>query len=255
MTRLSLRRNPLGLLFSGSLWAAAWYLFSYLFTGSVLFAVVLAAAVLGAGLSFTLIGLVMLVAADVVIRACADAERVRLAVVSTEPVRGLYRDTAGQTWPARLRTRWTDPALWRDIAYLCGLYPLLLALDAAVLCIWLTFLAGITTPVWYAKISTGCVGVCLHGDKGVRFGTVSIDTLSRSLVLAAICLVAFLLFSYVVVATAKLHAAIARSLLRPPADPLRGAREVLGRPGPLTSVGRPQAVVGPDQRSSPQGPG
>jgi len=255
VTRLSLRHNPLGLLFSGSLWAAAWYLLSYLFTGTVLFAVVLAAAVLAICLSFTLVGLVLMVVAAAVIRACANAERVRLAGVCRSPVRGLYRDAAGRTWLARIRTRWTDPALWRDIAYLSGLYPLLLALDAAVLSIWLSFLAGITTPAWYAKVSNGCIGVCLHGDRGVRFGTVSIDTLSRSLVLAAICLVAFLLFSYVVVATAKLHATIARSLLRPPADPLRGAREVLRRPGPLTSVGQTPAAVRPDQLSSPQGPG
>lgn len=255
MTRLRLRRNPLGLLFSGGLWAGAWYLLSYLFTGTALFAVVLAAAMLAICVSFTLVGLVMLVVAAAVIRGCASAERVRLAAVYTEPVRGLYRDATGGTWLARLRTRWTDPALWRDIAYLLGLYPLLLALDAAVLSIWLTFLAGITTPAWYAKVSNVCVGVCLHSEKGVRVGSVRIDTPSSAFVLAAICLVAFLLFSYVVVATAKLHAAIARSLLRPPADPLRGAREVLSRPGPLTSVERTRAVVGPDQRSSPHGPG
>jgi hypothetical protein len=37
----------------------------------------------------------------------------------------------------------------------------------------------------------------------------------------------------VLVATARLHATIARALLSAPEDPLREAKEVLRRPGPL----------------------
>ena len=49
----------------------------------------------------------------------------------------------------------------------------------------------------------------------------------------AICLVLFLAFNYVLVATARLHATVARALLHAPEDPLREAKEVLSRPGPL----------------------
>jgi hypothetical protein len=52
-------------------------------------------------------------------------------------------------------------------------------------------------------------------------------------ILAATGLVAFLLFNYGLVATARLHATIARALLRAPEDPLREASERLHRPGPL----------------------
>ena len=52
-------------------------------------------------------------------------------------------------------------------------------------------------------------------------------------ILAATGLVAFLLFNYVLVATARLHATIARALLRAPEDPLREAKEMLHRHGPL----------------------
>ena len=45
----------------------------------------------------------------------------------------------------------------------------------------------------------------------------------------------FLIFNYVLVATARAHAAVARGLLGPAEDPLRQAKEVLGRPGPLSS--------------------
>jgi hypothetical protein len=40
---------------------------------------------------------------------------------------------------------------------------------------------------------------------------------------------------YAVVATTRARAAVARGLLGPAEDPLREAKEVLGRPGPLSS--------------------
>ena len=87
----------------------------------------------------------------------------------------------------------------------------------------------------WTKVGDNCVGLCLGGSaEGIHVGAVSVGTLSSALVFAAIYLVAFMLFSYVVVATARLHAAI--SLLRPPEDPLQegvceGYRDVRGAPG------------------------
>jgi hypothetical protein len=83
-------------------------------------------------------------------------------------------------------------------------------------------------------------------DTGLRRA----DGLPSALVLAAICLAAFPLFSYVVVAMAKLHAVIARALLRLPQDPLEEAREVLRRPGPLTPVPGDRAGI-PGPKSIP----
>jgi hypothetical protein len=42
-----------------------------------------------------------------------------------------------------------------------------------------------------------------------------------------------LIFNYVIVATGRAHARMARALLRPPADPLAAARGVLAGPRPL----------------------
>ena len=253
MTRLSLRRNPLGLLFSSSPWAAAWYLFGYLIAGTLLFAVVVCATVISVALGFTVAGLFLLAASASVIRGCAAVERARLRTVYAEPVRSRYRDATGPTWLARLRTRWTDPALWRDLGYLVLLFGPLFALDSAVLCIWLTLLAGITSPAWYGIVQNTCVGYCTgssahgillgdfpHGPHGAGASGFYIDSLPSAVILAAVCLAAFVLFSYVMIATARLHAAIARSLLRPPEDPLKQAREVLRRPGPLRPSGHEQ---------------
>lgn len=44
---------------------------------------------------------------------------------------------------------------------------------------------------------------------------------------------AFALASYLLVATARMHAGVARGLLQAPGDPLATAKDVLTRPGPL----------------------
>lgn len=244
MTRLSLRRDPVRLLISRAPWAAAWYLFGYLFVAWALFAAAVL-IVVGAG---TLIGIpVVLAVGPVLVRGCANVERARLRVVGAEPVAGAYRRASGGSAVARLRARWADSALWRDMAYLFGLIVVLWPLDLGVLAIWLTFLAGITVPLWYGRVTAACMGYCPPGGAhGIAFGSfphgpagpgaagLYVHTLPGALLLAGICLVAFAVFSYVLVATARLHAAVARSLLRAPGDPLREAKEVLRRPGPLT---------------------
>jgi Putative sensor len=219
-TRLRLYRNPLLLLVSADLRRAAWYLAGYVFAiGWVLFAAAFTASVTAAAFAITLAGIPLLIAAAEVLRWCADVERARLRQVLATPVRGGYRDTAGTGLIARARDRWRDPATWRDAAYLIGLWVPLFVLDTAVLTVWLTFLAGVTLPAWYWA-PRGSARLYVH-------------TLPEALLAAAIFAVAFLLFNYVMVLTARAHAAVARSVLHAPSDPLAEAKEVLAGPGPL----------------------
>lgn len=246
--RLRLYRNPLRLAVSGSTWRAAGYLAAYIFVaGWLLFAVAFTATVTAAVFLITLAGIPLLVAAAGVLRGCAGVERARLRHVLGEPVRGGYRPVTRPGVMAQVRTRWRDPATWRDVAYLVGLWPLLFALDTAVLTIWLTLLAGVTLPAWYwaprGNVGLGYAnrtpvhGVTLgyfpHGPNGPGAWGLYVDTMPRALLAAGGFLVAFLLFNYVLVLTARAHAQIARALLRAPADPLAPAKEVLTRPGPL----------------------
>jgi len=244
VSKLSLRRDPIRLLLSRGLWTSVWYLLGYLAVGWALFAISLSTAVAGAGLSITLAGLPVLVAAAAAIRWCADVERARLRPMVTEPVVGRYRQVAGSGVMAQLRTRWRDPATWRDIAYLVGMFVPLLALDAIVLAVWATFLAGITLPIWYWAPWKSIHGVRYHGydlgyhpngPHGPGGWGLYVDTLPKALAVAGVCLILFLLFNYVLVATARAHAAVARGLLGPADDPLLEAKEVLGRPGPLSA--------------------
>jgi hypothetical protein len=219
-TRLRLYRNPLRLLASADLWRATWYLAGYVFAvGWVLFAVGFTATVTAAAFAITLAGIPLLIAAAEVLRWCADVERARLSQVLTAPVGGGYRNVAGTGLITQARQRWRDPATWRDAAYLIGLWGPLFVLDAVVLAVWLTFLAGVTVPVWYWAPSGNA--------------RLYVDTLPRALLAAAIFAAAFLLFNYVVVVTARAHAAVARSVLHAPTDPLAEAKEVLAGPGPL----------------------
>ncbi|HWD54996.1 MAG TPA: sensor domain-containing protein [Acidimicrobiales bacterium] len=243
MSKLSLRRDPIRLVLSRGPWAAAWYLLSYLVVGWALFAIALSTAVAGAGLSITFAGLPVLVAAAAAIRWCGGVERARLRPMVDGPVTGSYRQVVGSCVMAQVRTRWRDPATWRDVAYLVGMFVPLLALDAIVLAVWLTCLAGITLPIWYWAPWQTIHGVRYHGydlgyhpngPHGPGGWGLYVNTLPEAFAVAAVCLVVFLIFNYAVVATARAHAAVARRLLGAAVDPLREAKKVLGHPGPLS---------------------
>ncbi len=266
-TRLRLYRNPLRLAVSPSLWRAAWFLAVYVFAvGWVLFAVVLTATVTAAVLLITLAGIPLLVAAAAVLRWCAGVERGRLRQVLAGPVRARYRPAAGGLL-AEARGRWQDPATWRDVAYLVGLWAPLFVLDTIVLSVWLTFLAGVTLPAWYwaprgnaglgytsrTTVHGVTLGYFPHGPHGPGGVGLYVDSLPTALLAAAGFLVLFLIFSYALVATARAHASVARVLLRAPADPLAPAKEVLAGPGPLGPLHdrRPPASAHPPDRTEP----
>src|SRR5215469_2979029 len=233
-TRLRLYGNPLRQALSASTWRAAWYLLAYQLVGWVLFTAAVTAASTAAVLAITLAGVPLLVAAAGVIRGCANAERGRLRAVLGGPVEARYRDAAGPGVMARARNSWTDPATWRDVAYLAGMFVPLGVLGSLVLGVWLTLAACITLPLWYwAPLQRYPHGVTVHGvqlsyfphgPSGPGAAGVYVDTLPKALLTSAACLVMFVLFSYVLVLAARMHASVARALLRPPQDPAAQAK-------------------------------
>jgi len=245
-TRLRLYRNPLRQAWSAGTWRAAWYLLAYQLAGWALFTAAVTAASTAAVLATTLAGVPLLVAAAEVIRGCANAERGRLRAVLGEPVEARYRDAAEPGMMARARSSWTDPATWRDVAYLAGMFVPLGALGSLVLGVWLTLAAGVTLPLWYwAPFQHYAHGVTVHGvqlgyfphgPSGPGAAGLYVDTLPEALLTGAACLVLFVLFSYVLVLAARMHASVARALLRPPQDPLARARDLLQPSGPPSSL-------------------
>jgi Putative sensor len=256
---LRLYPNPLRQALSASTWRATWYLLAYLVVSWLLFSAVLTAGITAAILAITLAGLRLLIAAAAVIRGCASAERWRLRPLLGHRVRGSYRDLSGRGLAARVRASWTDLAVWRDLAYLGGLFPLLWALDLAVLTLWVAFVGCVALPAWYQFADLTYQGHTYHGAGFGYFprgphgrGSVGIfvDTPGKAIMVAAVFLVLSLLFQYVVVLTARMHARTAYSLLRAPVDPLAEAKEVLERPGPLGPL-RARRRNGESSRSAP----
>jgi hypothetical protein len=259
---LTLRHNPIGLVFSASLWRSAGYLGSDLIVGSGLFAVALATGSVAAVLCVTVVAVPLLVAAAEVIRGCATVERGMLRQVYTEPVQADYPAFPGGGLWKQARARWAGGTTWRDLAWLVGLRPALLGLTASVLAVWVTFLAGITLPLWYSHVSDMSVGLAdstpqrspgvmigyfPHGGRGPGSEGLYVDSLHNALLAAAGFAVLFLLFNYVLVAVARLHAHVARAVLRLPADPLAPANAVLAGPGPLG----PLVGTGPSGQDRP----
>jgi hypothetical protein len=246
-SRLPLYGNPVRLMLSPSPWRAAGYLLSYLLVSGVLFAIALTASVTTAMLALTFALAPLLIGTAAAVRGCAEVERARLRQVFRQPVHGTYPRPAGPGLWRRARRAWSGGGTWRDMAYLLGLWPFLLALDTAALLVWLCLLAGITLPAWYRQVTDVCFGTCPNSNvPGVTFGSFPAGphgpgasglwiypSVGPALLVAAACLVAFVAFSYVLVLTARLHAQIARAVLRGPSDPLGPARRVLAEPGPL----------------------
>jgi hypothetical protein len=224
--RLRLHGNPLRQAFSASTRRAAGYLLVYQLVGWALFAAALTATTTAAGFAITLAGVPLLLAAARVVRACANAERARLGALLGEPVTGRYREAAGAGVIARGLHDWKDPATWRDVAYVIGMFVPLAALGLTVLAVWLTLAAGITMPLWYwapfQRYPHGVIvhGVQLgyfpHGPSGPGAAGIYVDTMPKALLTGVACLVLFALFSYVLVLTARMHASVARALLRAP---------------------------------------
>ena len=239
---LPLYTNPFRQLLSASTWRATRFLLAYLVVSWVLFAVVFTAATATLTLAITLLGLPLLIATAAVVRWCANAERLRLRPLVHQPPAGGYRDMRGRGLLANIRAAWTDPAIWRNIAYLVGLFPFLWALDLTVLTVWVTFIGCVALPAWYwvpqDTYSTGTFrgaqfGYFPHGPHGRGGVGIFVDTPAKAIGVALIFLVLSLLFSYVVVLTARMHARVAYSLVGAPEDPLAEAKSVLDHPGPL----------------------
>ena len=186
------------------------------------------------------------------IRGCANAERWRLRGVLAEPVRGGYRVARQPGILNQVRTRWRDPATWRDFAYLFGLFPLLWAVDLAVIVVWLVLLSGVTLPAWYwAPPETFNNGQSAHGVQlgyfpngphGPGSWGLFVDTMPKAL--ARRCRLPGAVPAVQLRRSCSPRGCTPGSrgaLLRAPGDPLAEAKEVLSHPGPL-ALPRPRCI-------------
>ncbi|WP_436994270.1 sensor domain-containing protein [Streptomyces sp. enrichment culture] len=236
------------MLLSAAPWRATGYLAGYLVAGSVFFAVATAAVVTGIVLGQLTVTLALTIGSVWVVRCCAQVERGRAALVDA-PIPYAYQEVTEPGLAGHLKARCTDPVFYRDCCYLILLHPFLLLLDALALLVWLPLLAGVCLPLWFWAVESrqadGTIadGVRLGRSDGTGPG-IWIDTWPAALTASAVFLLLAAYASYAVVAAARIHLAVAHTLLRPPPDPLAEAKQVLAAPGPLhLTPARP--VAGP----------
>ena len=245
-TRLRTYRNPLRMVFASGTWAAGWYLFSYLFVGTALFCVIVTAASVSASLAVVWVGLPMLIGTAYFIRGCVIFERGRARVVVPEGLPELEPVAAAEGFFATLKSQWRDRTTQRGLLYFTLLYVPLYVLDVFVWSVWFSFLGMITVPVWYRFIpqtfdnGTKAHGLSWghfpngpHGSDGWGFW---IGSTPAAIVAALVCLVLFLAWNYVLIATARLHVNAVRGVIVDYRDPLAEAKHVLQVPGPLRTA-------------------
>ena len=236
-------RDPVRLLFSRYPWVSAGYLLSYLVVGTALFVVSVTVVATAGALSITMAGIPLLVIAALLVRACADVERGRLLILLPAGVSPPYRPVHEPGLIAAVRQRWSDPATRRDLSYLIGLYVPFMVVDAVVVGLWLSFLGGVTAPLWYWSIpqtfpdgSTAHGlnwGYFPHGPQGPGGWGVFVGDPGTAFIAAGVSLILFAATNHLLVRTAFTQARIARALLSAGVDPMAEAKRVLSEPGPL----------------------
>src|SRR6266545_4720027 len=149
--------------------------------------------------------------------------------------RGRLRDSLGIDLPEAYRplpsgsllSRWsarmTDPAVWRDVAYLLLLLPLGTLWFILVLVSWSVPLALVTMPLWYRLPPEGRSPLFDFDGHPLLV----VDSLSEALAGAAIGLLLGLLAATLVRSLGMAHAVVARTLLSPGPAALRARVQTL----------------------------
>jgi signal transduction histidine kinase len=195
--------NPVRLLFSSRPWVAAAFMLLSFVIGLFWFVTLMMLISSGLGMAVMVFGLPILLVTMVLWTWGARAERWRVAAFFGTPMPAPYRPLPEGPWYARLRTFVTDPAVWRDLAYLLLLFPIGIAEFIITIVAVTVPVAMVTFPTWYWIHNSA------H-DGGNRI----LDTLPEALIVAAVGLPLLLVaMPYVLVGMANAHVLLAKALL------------------------------------------
>jgi signal transduction histidine kinase len=116
--------NPINLLLSPRPWVAAAFMLLSFVIGLFWFVTLVTMISTGLGLAITLTGIPILILTMVLWTWGARAERWRVSTFFGRAMPAPYRPLPEGSWWAKGRTFVTDPAVWRDLAYLLLLFPI-----------------------------------------------------------------------------------------------------------------------------------
>ena len=200
------------MIFPAGLWHRVSYLVLTLPLGVLYFGVLIGGLASAVGGAF-IIGIPLFVALMFLWRALARFERRLLRRLLDVDIASPYRTPLSASRLGRIRDRATDPATWKDLAYLLLLMPLGIVSFTVVICLSGTALGLLTLAGW---------GWAIPG--GVDIGFFTVDTVWEGVLTIPLGIVVWFLFLLAVRGLVSLHGAVARALLTASPDPVMAAR-------------------------------
>ena len=128
----------------------------------------------------------------------------------------------GSLW-RRARVLASDPATWKDLAYLVVLFPLGLIWFVVTTTVWTLALGLLTAPLWFWVPADGAVALFENGDRSYLVLDTLPEAILAGVVGAALCVAA----AWVVRGMAIAHGAVALALLGPSQNQLQARVEAL----------------------------
>jgi signal transduction histidine kinase len=129
---------------------------------------------------------------------------------------------SGSPW-RRARVVASDPATWKDLAYLVVLFPLGLLWFVVTLTLWTAALGLLTAPLWYWIPADGGAALIADGDRGLLVIDTLPEALLATVVGAGLCVAA----AWAVNGMAAAHGAVALALLGPSQHQLQARVDAL----------------------------
>src|SRR5262245_28237078 len=205
-------RNAAFEVVSGRTWATTGYLMATFPVGLFWFIFTVTALAVGISLVVLWVGIPILVLTMLCWKGGARAERAFIRATLGADIPSPYRPTPPGSILARWRARATDPATWRDGAYLVLLGPLGTLWFVLVVALWSIPFALLSVPLWYWAVPGGAALFETSGRAAVV-----IDSLPKALLIAAAGLLLIVAMPPLVRGMGAGHAMIARWLLGPSA--------------------------------------
>ena len=129
---------------------------------------------------------------------------------------------SGSPW-RRARVVASDPATWKDLAYLVVLFPLGLLWFVVTLTLWTAALGLLTAPLWYWIPADGGAALIADGDRGLLVIDTLPEALLATVVGAGLCVAA----TWAVKGMGAAHGAVALALLGPSQHQLQARVDAL----------------------------
>ena len=207
--RASFLARMYGGLAESQTWTSTLYLLMTAATGVFWFVVTFTLVTTGVSTLIIWIGIPILWFTFWVVRFGADTERTLISSLTHIDIEQPYRPIPDESsFGARWKIRATDPATWRDLAYLWLLLPLGILWFTLTVLVWAVPLALMATPI---LVAVGIDAVMIDGS-GFFF---AIDTMAEAWIAAGVGVLLLAVVPKAIMLMTKVHGGLARALLGP----------------------------------------